>query len=94
MNATEYYCKKCGAYVPEEQDNCLSCGEPRIEKQIKVFTPTGDYLFFNGEKIPVYIVDGSAMMVNIEPSGRTMDGTLARTVFKLVREFRAIEKIN
>ncbi len=46
------YCKECGAYIPDGQENCLACGyDPSKEKKNKSKTAGGKAYEFNSESL-------------------------------------------
>ena len=86
-NSMESYCKFCGAYIPVESDVCLACGKPRKQH----IDDEGDYLFFRGEKIPVYIENIETQLIDVAIGGRMKDGTICPRVLKYLRKFSAAE---
>lgn len=84
---TTTYCDKCGAYIPSTSDVCLSCGKP---KRLHL-DDDSDYLFFRGEKIPVYIENTETKLMDVAIGGRMEDGTICPRTLKYLRKFCAIE---
>ncbi len=83
----ENYCKTCGAYIPVESDVCLACGKPRRFH----IDDNEDYLFFKGEKIPVYIECTETKLMDVAIGGRMENGTICPRVLKYLRKFSAVE---
>ena len=81
------FCPSCGAYIPTESDVCLSCGKPRRLNT----EPEGDYLFFQGEKIPIYVAHIEAVPLAFQFTGRCEDGEMRRDEIKYYRKFEIIE---
>ena len=82
-------CRRCGCYIPEGTEVCLSCGR-KAEKPDNGCYVTFDY---HGEEIRAYveryeIVYTGSMFI----SGRTMDGKIEREVPIQKRRFVLMER--
>lgn len=78
-------CQLCNAYIPLDFDRCPACGAPvkrNTENQKKQ-----DMLIWNGEEIPVRILEMRNAFIWSPNAGRTLDGKMILGERKSIRQF-------